>query len=541
MVCQKGVGRVVRCGKCSAGLYCSEICVNKNVLSHSEICSAIVDLENFEREKLNRKIKKSEMGSKLQLKLNHEIIRLVGERPLVNVYLDKLLCNCLWDTGSMISLMNEKFLEENFPEKQIYSVEEFLGNESLSISAANNTEVPIEGVVLLDFSVDTSILFQIPFLITKEKISDPIIGYNTIEHFILNYNDKLEIPPSLMKILPGLSVENARSMVNTIEKASEVSEVLGEAKTVKPMLIPANCMVRVKCKTRVSFDMAEKEVLFSPFVEFMGDNDIIVYESTGTLKRGKSKFVNVAIYNPTPHEIFLKQGSVLGNIIDINSVIHFPILAEKNDDVNINTIGVEMKESVDGDEWFENIDISHLGEDEKKCVEKLLRENHEAFSKNKNDIGFISDFKMPINLMDNIPVSEAYRQIPRLLYDEVKNHIQNLLANGWIRRSQSSYASPMVCVRKKDGSLRLCIDFRKLNKKTIPDKQPIPRVQDILDGLGGQVWFTTLDMSQAYHQGEIREDSRRYTAFSTPWSLYEWIRIPYGLTNAPPMFSERYK
>ena len=79
------------------------------------------------------------------------------------------------------------------------------------------------------------------------------------------------------------------------------------------------------------------------------------------------------------------------------------------------------------------------------------------------------------------------------------------------------YSSPMVCVRKKDGTLRQCIDYRKLNSKTIPDGQPIPKVQDILNCLGGNCWFSILDMSKAYHQGFIHENSQPLTAFPTPW------------------------
>ena len=130
---------------------------------------------------------------------------------------------------------------------------------------------------------------------------------------------------------------------------------------------------------------------------------------------------------------------------------------------------------------------------------------------------------LDLNVTDEVLVAEAYRR---------KNHVNNLIADGWVRQSFFHYSSPMVCVRKKDGGLLLCLDYRKLNKKTILDKQPIPRIQDILDSLKGKKWFTTLDMSQAYHQRDMSENSRKYTAFSTLWSLYEWIQISYGIMNA---------
>lgn len=142
----------------------------------------------------------------------------------------------------------------------------------------------------------------------------------------------------------------------------------------------------------------------------------------------------------------------------------------------------------------------------------MLMEESSAFARHKDEVGYIKNLKMDIRLTDDVPVAKTYNAIPRPLYDEVKSHIQDLLNKGFIRKSTSPYASAVVCVRKRDGSLRLCINYRGLNKKTIPDKHPIPHIQEILDGLGGNTWFTVLDQGKAYHQGSISEDAKKFTA-----------------------------
>ena len=131
----------------------------------------------------------------------------------------------------------------------------------------------------------------------------------------------------------------------------------------------------------------------------------------------------------------------------------------------------------------------------------MLNEERDSFSQSEENNGVIKDFELDIKLKDDIPVQKNYLSIPRPLYPEVKHYIEDLLNKKYIARSNSPYSSNVVCVRKKDGSLRLCVDYRSLNAKTVDDRHLIPRVQETLDNLGGNAWFFILDQGKAYHQG----------------------------------------
>ncbi|GJY15488.1 transposable element [Tanacetum coccineum] len=120
--------------------------------------------------------------------------------------------------------------------------------------------------------------------------------------------------------------------------------------------------------------------------------------------------------------------------------------------------------------------------------------------------------------------------------DEIKRQVEELLKSGVIKPSSSPCGSPIILVPKKNGGWRMCVDYRALNKITIKNRYPLPRIDDLLDQLKKAIFFTKLDLKSRYHQVRIREEDTWKTAFKTRQGLYEWRVMPFCLCNAPAMF-----
>lgn len=146
------------------------------------------------------------------------------------------------------------------------------------------------------------------------------------------------------------------------------------------------------------------------------------------------------------------------------------------------------------------------------------------------------DLKMSIVLKDDEPVYQRARRLAMPEKESVNAQINEWLHEGVIRPSLSDYASPIVLTKKKDGSARLCVDYRLLNRKIIKDRYPLPLIEDQLDSLQGARLYSTLDLKNGFFHVKVNEQSRKYTAFITPDGHYEFLRVPFGLCNSPAIF-----
>jgi hypothetical protein len=176
--------------------------------------------------------------------------------------------------------------------------------------------------------------------------------------------------------------------------------------------------------------------------------------------------------------------------------------------------------------------------DKGATIRNMLLEEYPDIIAKDGELGRVSICKHKIELVpDGKPFKQQVRRVPVHLRAEFEENLKSMLDRGIIRRSKSEFASPVVLVRKKNGQLRICIDYRRLNSITKKDSFPLPNMDDLIhDYLAKSTEFSLGDCAEGYLQVEIAVEDKHKTAFITEWGLFEFEVMPFGLTNAPATF-----
>jgi len=181
-----------------------------------------------------------------------------------------------------------------------------------------------------------------------------------------------------------------------------------------------------------------------------------------------------------------------------------------------------------------NVDLTDSS-DQQAELHALLDQYSDLFATKEQALGQTSAVKHTI-YTQGPPIRQPVRCQPAVLQQAIDTEVNKMLQQGIIQQSFSPWSSPVVMVRKKDGSWQFCVDYRKLNDVTHRDAYPLPRIDTTLDSLAGSTLFTTLDLASGYWQVEVDPVHKEKTAFSTSQGHYEFNVMPFGLTNAPATF-----
>lgn len=252
----------------------------------------------------------------------------------------------------------------------------------------------------------------------------------------------------------------------------------------RDVIVPAGQVTWVRCWVPSTMNLSNCLVLFEADEGNQVLKQLDVLTGLVEIQNQANPYVTIALSNNTKHVITLTRKTALGTLQPVECIVEAETPNGSQPSVTVREVTVEPAEPLPTS-WHPPVNLDHLEERQKEMVEKMQLDECRVFTRDGNDIGCNPDHKMVINLKDDIPVRRAYTSILKPLLREVKKYVQDLLVKGWIVRSKSFYAASIMCMRKKDGSLCLFIDYFLLNQKTVPDRHPVPQIRDPFDTLGG--------------------------------------------------------
>ena len=455
---------------------------------------------------------------------------LIGSVPEAKVAVNGIETTALLDTGATISTVSETFYKEYLQHLPIHPVQDIL-----RIECADGSPLPYSGYIEVDLvapcvseesaPILPSLLLVVPGNSYSQRVP-LLLGTNVLEPLMQRtrnahgskflQNASLQVPWYLS--FRCISVQE-KDLQRNHNRLGVVKSALQE-----PVYIKPNSSATITSFVDHPLDYKPTSAMMQPLLNDRLASLVDIFPTVVNFQGKKTGLVDVKVDNLTTQTVVIPSRATLCELQPVTRLLSKP--REEDSEATADAVLSKM-----------SLDSPLLDDREKEILTTKLKSHLDKFSTSDLDMGHHTRVQHEIHLTDEHPFKERHRRIPPGMLQQVREHLQQMLDSGIIRPSQSPWSSEVVWVRKKDGSLRQCVDYRRLNARTIKDSYCLPRIEEILDSLAGAKYFSVLDLKSGYHQVEIAEHHKERTAFSVaPLGFFEYNRMAMGLANAPATY-----
>ena len=476
---------------------------------------------------------------------------LVGPSCEVPIKVDGLKTQCLLDSGSQVTIIAASFYRKKLSHLPLYDLQ-----NSLIVTGAGGQEVPYLGYVVDQMSLPKSVVGTDEIVETMALVG-PDTQYSRKVPVIVGTNTFRSLARVCVKdhgkhFLATLPMRCEAVFAYRDGEVGNVDGRLGKVKLLgKDVLVPAGGSVQVSGMSHAALPLTQSAVLVQePTSGQLPEGIQVVACKVPTSKVGR---VKVRVMNVSDTDVVIRKKQVIADIFSIRKEYAVnKLVASLNDrmcrqgngkvpDGVSNSCVVDTPQGVEHEPSLAFKFGPDTPEEWRRSFTRRLESYRDVFTPHEFDLGKTDAVTFDIELEPGPPIWERPRTIHPRDFNEATQHIKELMDANIIEPSNSPYASPIVLVRKKSGNLRMCVDYRRINSRTWLDSYAVPKVEDLLLTLSGAKFFTSVDLCKAYYQVPLAERAKRLSAFTTPFGLFQWLRMPMGLKNSAPCFQRLMK
>ncbi|KAF0735495.1 hypothetical protein Ae201684_008062 [Aphanomyces euteiches] len=454
--------------------------------------------------------------------------------PFIQAYVNNMKATTLIDTGATSSFVSATFWHKlGCPT---------LSHPRSSFVSADNSQLEMLGRIKLTINLaGRKVLF--PFWVMSTALTDCIVGIDLLRQMgaIINLNDNT------------LSIDGCDELISLspLSPAQQETHPTGPVTVATATQIPPRSFQWIACS-------AGSDLPTSTTILVEPNKSALLHVAAALYRTNPSRTVLLEVANPSDSPIHLPAHAILGTWMALPKD-HLESTLDSHDSrartdngqssqttdeprrvlTQIGGPGVVcpvQSETTPTKELPIDCTESSLSIDQRELLRKTLMKFSDIFVDSSKAPGRTHLIEFSIDTGNNPPIRSVPYRTSKAEGDIMEAELNQYLDLGLIRPSKSPWSSPVLMIRKPDGSIRFCIDYRKLNSVTVKDSYPMPRIDDLLDVLGRAKHFSTMDIASEYWNVPMAKDSIEKTAFTCKYGLYEWLVMPFGLCNAVPCF-----